>query len=200
MPWAAEKLPRVVLDGIDRGESRVGRLLMWTIGGFAVIMGGLMFVLPDPGGEALTVAPWMFGSFGAAFAYAWWLSRKRLRVHASSLGRALLATPQDIVAVREEIVRAGTGSVQRIGFAYDGEREFQPRPVPDGNVVGVRMRPRSWFHLKLRGKWLARKLVIPTEDAPQLASWLFAKVAAGNPECRWGQQGPVRNLVGDRAD
>ncbi len=194
MTWAADTLPKVVLDGIDRGESTVGRLLMYAVGALAVILAVLMLVLPDPGGEAKTVAPWMFGSLGLVLAYAWWLSRKRLRVARSGLGRTLVACPGDIVGVREQIVRAGTGSVQYISFPYDGQREFNPRPVADGNVVGVRMRPRSWFHLKLRGKWIARKLVVPSDQAPALASWLFAKLAQANPECAWGD-GRVRDYT-----
>ncbi|MEM7151545.1 MAG: hypothetical protein AAF799_01840 [Myxococcota bacterium] len=196
MPWSAPTLPTVVLQGLDRGESRVGLIAFIVTVVFAAILAVLMVVLPDPKGEVPEVAPGMFGGLGALAAYFGWLSRKFMRVHRSGLGRVLLHHPDTIVSVRERIMTAGTSSVSSTDVAYDGEREFQPRRAPDGNVLGVKMRARSWFHLKLRGKWIARKLVVPSEHAPELASWLFARVAEHNKECSWGDR-TVASYVGE---
>ena len=194
MPWSAPTLPSIVLQGLDRGESRVGRICLFVTLVFAAIIAVLMLVIPDPEGEAVEVAPGMFGGLGALAAYFWWLSRKFLRVHRSGLGKILLHQPERIIAVRERIMTAGTSSVNSADFAYDGEREFQPRRAPDGNVLGVRMHARSWFFLKIQGKWIARKLVVPSPHAPELASWLFARLAEHNADCIWGEQ-PIASYV-----
>lgn len=199
MPWSANTLPKVVLLGLDRGETKLGRIMMIALGLFALLFGILLLVLPDPEGEAPEVAVWFFGVWAIMFAYSWWLSRKYLRVHRTRVARLLLERPHTIVAVREQTRRAATGGVETVDLPFDGERELQPRQTPGGNMVGIRLNAYSWFLLSVQGKWISRKIVVPTEHAPAVTRWLLEYLADGSPECRWGER-TVAEVARSRVD
>ena len=187
--YGETKLPEVVLQGLDRGESRWGRILMWMTGGLFAFMAIMFFVTPEPIEEKLPTIPWVVGVFAVMFGLSFWNSRKHLRVATSRFARTLRDAPQTIVAVTEELVQPspGGGRVQRAAVPFDGEREFAPRKVREVRVLGFRFTVRSWVMVKVEGRLLREKLVVPCHEAPTLLSYLFALAAQHNPDCAWGK-------------
>ncbi len=180
----------VVLRALEGGEAKVGKLLLWLsialFGSFAVIF----FVTPEPWSEKLPYVPWLVGAFALFAGYSVWIIRKPYRVHRMPLAKILRERPEDVIGVHEIAIRpsaTGQGIVQtRVGF--DGEREFAPRSKRVVRVLGLmKVVERSQVFIKVRGKFLSRKLVVTSDRAPELLSWLFATLAAANPECRWGE-------------
>ena len=183
-----QPLPRRVLDAVVGGEPRVARVMLWFTLAFFAVMVLLFFVTPDPMEEKLPTVPWFLGAFGAMIAYWIWLIRKPRRAHRLPIARLLRDDPGAVVEVTEQVVRvvAGGGGVQRATVKFDGERELAPRKEQQARVLFWKMNVNSFISLKVRGKMIPKRLVVPTHKAPALLSWLFATLAKENPSCKWG--------------
>jgi len=191
-------LPPVLLRGLDRGESGVGRLLLWVLAALFTVLAVIFVLAPDPWEEKVATLPWWLGSFGVMFVYAFWLSRKHRRVHRSALARIIADQPQRITGVREELRRpnpVGTG-IERMTVPFDGHTERSPRTAETARVLGVPFDTRSWICLTIEGKWIERKLVVRSREAPELLSFLFERLAVAHPACRWGEGGTVGDYPG----
>ncbi len=195
-------LPPVLLRGLDRGESAVGRILLWVLAVFFAVLALIFVLAPDPWEDKVATLPWWLGCFGVMFAYAWWLSRKHQRVHRSALARIIVDQPQRITRVREELRRpnpVGTG-IERVTVPFDGRTERRPRTAETARVLGVPFDTRSWICLTIEGKWIERKLVVRSRDAPELLSFLFDRLAVAHPACRWGDEESVGDLRSSSAE
>lgn len=192
--YGTTKLPEVVLRALDGGESRIGRIMLWVTGGLFAFMAVMFFVTPDPTAEKLKTLPWVLGVFALMFGGGVWIARKKHRVGFSALAKVLRDEPGRIVRVREQIAQPNPGGVRFIDNAFDGEREFAPRPQRTVHMIVFKMHVRSQIFVDVEGKLLKRKMVVPFHEAPELLSYLFALVAAHNRECVWGKQ-PLRELV-----
>lgn len=182
MKWSARTLPKIVLVGLDRGESKIGRIMMWVVGVFFALMVVVFFLTPEPIEQKLPTVPWFLGAFGFFFGYFYWLSRKHLRAHRTFLARVLKDEPHRIEQVRVEVVVPRAGGVSRGWMELNGEREFVPMEVPKGMFA-----PRTWVHMKVRGKLVSQKLVVQGARSAELLSWLFAHLSEHHRECKWGE-------------
>ncbi len=187
-------LPQVVLVGLDRTQSKIGTIFMWISLPFVVLFLGIFVVSGDAMSDKvpLLYLAGMFALFTAAFFY---MSRTRHRVHRSALGRTLLERPEEIEYVKAELRVPQPGGVRHVAVPMDGSTEFKPLPEQSVNVLFIKVAPRMWVSVKLRGKMLARKLVVPQHQGAELLSWLFATAASANPECGWGP-GRISDHVG----
>jgi hypothetical protein len=184
--YEGRTLPEIVLVGLDRTESKIGTIMMWVSLPFVVIFVAAFFMSDEPMAEkvpALYLAG-MFGVFTAAFFF---MSRKRHRVHRSSFAQTLLHRPETIRAVRAELRVPQPGGVRHVAVPMNGQVEFEPLPDQTTRVLFFSVVPRMWVHVKLEGKLLARKLVVPQHRGAELLSWLFATAAEANPSCGWGE-------------
>lgn len=189
MPMYKE-LPSIVLNALEGGEAKIGKLLLWLSIGLFAAFAVIFVVTPEPMSEKLPMVPWLVGAFAFFAGYSVWVMRKPYRVHRMPLAKILRDSPGSVLAVHEVAIRpsaAGQGVVQT-RIAFDGEREFAPRSGRVVRVLGLfKVVERSQVYVKVRGKLLRRKLVVTSDRAPELLSWLFATLAAANPECRWGE-------------
>ena len=184
--YGGKTLPQVVLLGLDRTESKIGTIMMWVSLPFVVVFVVAFFVSAEPMAEkvlALYLAG-MFAFFTAAFFF---MSRKRHRVHRSAFAQALLRHPERVERVTAELRVPQPGGVRHVAVPMNGQLEFEPLPEQTTRVLFVKMYPRMWVNVKLKGKLVSRKLVVPQHRGAELLSWLFATVAAANPACGWGE-------------
>ncbi len=185
--YGGSTLPEIVLVGLDRNESKIGTIFFWVCLPFVVGPAIGYFVTEGTQAErlpALYIAG-MFSLFAALFGF---MSRKRYRVHRSAFAKTLQRDPSQVVSVSAEIQVPKPGGVAHIAVPFDGESEFVPRPEQFSRVLFFKMYPRMWVHVKLKGKLVARQLVVPQHRGGELLSWLFATVAAANPQCEWGDR------------
>ncbi len=192
--YGGKTLPQIVLVGLDRMESKIGKIMMWVSVPFVVIFLTGFIVSSEPMPDkipALYVAG-MFAFFTGAFFF---MSRKRHRVHRSSFAQTLLEHPERVERVTAELRVPQPGGVRHVAVPMNGQVEFEPLPEQHSNMLFFKMYPRMWVHVKLKGKLIARKLVVPQHNGAELLSWLFATVASANPECGWGE-GKISDHVG----
>ena len=192
--YGGKTLPQIVLVGLDRTESKIGTIMMWVSLPFALIFVVAFFVSTEPMAEKIP-ALYLAGMFGLFTAFFFYLSRKRHRVHRSAFAQTLLHRPESIRAVSAELRVPQPVGVRHIAVPMNGQVEFEPLPEQSTQVLFIKVVPRMWVHVKLEGKLLARKLVVPQHQGAELLSWLFATVAAVNPDCAWGE-GTVAQHVG----
>ena len=192
--YAAKTLPQILLVGLDRSESRIGKIMMWVSLPFVPVFLAAFVVSAEPMSAKLP-ALYLAGFFALFTGFFFFMSRKRLRVHRSAFAKALLSRPETIASVTAEIRTPQPGGVQHVAMPLNGEVEFEPLPEQCTRVLFFKMYPRMWVHVKLEGKLFARKLVVPQHRGAELLSWLFAAAAAANPQCRWGQ-GKIADYVG----
>ena len=95
--------------------------------------------------------------------------------------------------VQAEVVVPRPGGVARAPLRLDGRSEFEPCEPTVLRLLGFSMHPRTWVSVKIRGKLVARKLVVPRHRGPELLSWLFATLASESPSCVWGEQRIARH-------
>lgn len=191
--YTGKTLPQIVLVGLDRSESRIGKIMMWV--SFPLVLVFLVaFALSTEPMSAKLPALYLAGFFGLFTAFFFFMSRKRLRVSRSGFAKALLERPESIASVTAEIQTPQPGGVQHVPVALDGTSEFEPLPEQCTRVLFFKMYPRMWVHVKLEGKLLKRKLVVPQHHGAELLSWLFA-TAAANPQCGWGR-GKIADHIG----
>lgn len=185
-----KELPRIVLQSLEGGEAKLGKYMLWLILGLFAVMVLLFFVTPEPVEEKMPAVPWVLGVVAFFVGWSVWVMRKPYRVHRMMVAKVLRERPAEVVAVHEIAIRPaahGQGVVQT-RVTFDGEREFSPREQRIVRVLGlVKIAQRSQIYVKIRGKLFARRLVVPSDRAPELLSWLFATLASANPECRWGE-------------
>lgn len=192
--YAGKTLPQIVLIGLDRSESKLGKIMMWVSLPFVVIFLVAFVASTEPMSSKLP-ALYLSGFFGLFTAFFFFMSRKRQRVHRSGFAKTLLARPEAIVSVTAEIRTPQPGGVKHVPVPMDGAVEFEPLPEQSTQVLFFKMYPRMWVHVKLEGRLLARKLVVPQHRGAELLSWLFATAAAANPQCGWGR-GKIADHVG----
>lgn len=184
--YGGKTLPQVVLVGLDRMQSKIGTIFMWFSLPFVVLFLGIFAVSSDTMSEKVPLL-YLAGMFGVFTALFFFMSRTRHRVHRSALARALLERPEEVEHVKAELRVPQAGGVRHVAVPMDGSTEFKPLPEESVNVLFIKMAPRMWVSVKLRGKLFARKLVVPQHQGAELLSWLFATVASANVECGWGQ-------------
>ncbi len=184
--------------GIDRSESKLGRIMLWVMIAFFGVMVAILFATPEPMEEKLPIIPYLVGVFGLFAGFFWWMSRKRLRLYGTTVAKLLLDAPGTIKRVRVEIVEPRVGGVARGWVSLDGEREFVPVPEQVVRVFGVPLHPRTWVYMEVEGKLVSRKLVVPRHMGAEVLSWLFATLAAANPECGWGKDTTIADLTTGR--
>ncbi|MEM6291300.1 MAG: hypothetical protein AAGA54_08540 [Myxococcota bacterium] len=185
--YGGNTLPDIVLVGLDRNESKIGTIFFWVCVPF--VIGPIIGYFTTGGTHAERVpALYIAAGFGVLAALFLFISRKRYRVHRSAFAKTLVSDPSKVVAVSAEIQVPKPGGVAHIAVPFDGESEFVPRPEQFSRVLFFKMYPRMWIHVKLEGKLIARKLVVPQHRGGELLSWLFATVAAANPQCAWGER------------
>lgn len=186
-----KRLPRIVLKALEGGESKFGKLIL-ILGTLLFLMFAVIFVMtPEPWSEKIPAGLGILGGYAVYVAYGIWILRKPYRVHRMALAKVLRDRPQDVVSVHEIAIRpSATGQgIVTTRMAFDGEREFAPRPQRSVRVLGmIKVIERSQIFVKVKGKWLRKKMVVPFDVAPELLSWLFATMAAANPECKWGDK------------
>ncbi len=192
--YAGKTLPQIVLVGLDRTESKLGKIMMWVSLPFVVVFVVAFFVSTEPMSAKLP-ALYLAGFFGLFTGFFFFMSRKRARVHRSGFAKALLSRPETITSVTAEIRTPQPGGVKHVTVPLNGEVEFEPLPEQCTRVLFFKMYPRMWVHVKLEGKLFARKLVVPQHRGAELLSWLFATAAAANPQCGWGS-GKIADHVG----
>jgi|GEM_PF-2045835 len=186
-----KRLPRIVLKALEGGEAKFGKLIL-GLGTLLFLMFAVIFVMtPEPWQDKLPAALGIVGGYAVYVAYAIWIMRKPYRVHRMPLAKVLRERPEDVLSVHEIAIRpSATGQgIVTTRMAFDGEREFAPRPQRTVRVLGmIKVIERSQIFVKVKGKWLRKKMVVPFDVAPELLSWLFATMAAANPDCKWGEK------------
>ncbi len=192
--YAGEILPPIVLVGLDRTESKLGKIMMWVSLPFVVVFLAAFAMSTEPMSAKLP-ALYLAGMFGVLSAIFFFMSRKRQRVHRSAFAKALLQRPETIASVTAELRTPQPGGVRHVEVPLDGAVEFEPLPEQSTRVLFFKMYPRMWVHVKLEGKLFTRKLVVPAHRGAELLSWLFATAAAANPQCGWGR-GKIADHVG----
>ncbi len=187
-------MPSVVLVGLDRSESKLGKIMMWVSLPFAIVFLAAFVISTEPMAAKLP-ALYLSGGFGLFTAVFFFMSRKRRRVHRSGFAKALLDRPETLSGVTAELRTPQAGGVRHVPVPLNGAVEFEPLPEQSTRVLFFKMVPRMWVHVRLEGKLFARKLVVPQHRGAELLSWLFATAAAANPQCGWGN-GKVADHIG----